>query len=169
MAMAAPPSIAKQVEAIAKRIRKWDTEFLCLGSKKESFSVPKPDEIVARVTANLEYFQVNYAVCLALFALIAIVVYPQLLVLVCVFSGLWYALLTRPANYKVQIGAALVTKRHMGFGLGGLNALVVLIFVRTHLFATVGAACLFVFSHATFHSVPSKAKHASEDKDENEP
>merc|ERR1712032_1265018 len=97
---------------------------------------------------------VNYAICLALFALVAIVVYPQLLVLVCVFSGLWYCLLTRPSYMKLQVGAAQITKRHLSYALGTVNGLVVLVFARTTIFATIGASFLFVLLHATLHSVP---------------
>mmetsp|Transcript_71049 Transcript_71049/g.201358 ORF Transcript_71049/g.201358 Transcript_71049/m.201358 type:complete len:175 (-) Transcript_71049:74-598(-) len=159
----AAPSFAKKAEAFLKRVRKWDTEFLCLGSaqaggQKEGFTVPRPEELLDRVTTNLDYFCVNYAICLALFALVAIVVYPQLLVLVCVFSGLWYGLLTRPAHMKLQVGSVLATKRHMMIGLATVNGLVVLIFARTMIFATIGASFLFVLLHAGFHGVPAKAK-----------
>merc|ERR1712217_88490 len=109
MGMAAPPqSLAKKAEEFVKLIRPWDKEFLCFGTKKEAFSVPKVEELMPRVTANIEYFAVNYAICLFLFALIAIVVYPQLLVLVCVFSGLWYGLLTRPPHMNMQVGSMLI-------------------------------------------------------------
>jgi len=158
MAAAAAAPLAKKAEAFLKRVRKWDSEFLCLGNKQEVFSVPRPEELLPRITANLDYFCVNYAICLALFALIAVVVYPQLLVLVCVFSGLWYALMTRPSNIKVQVGAAFVTKKHMQMGLGVVNALIVLIFARTMIFATIGASFMFVLVHAGFRGVPSKAK-----------
>eukprot|EP00440_Ansanella_granifera_P016641 gb/GFBE01018077.1/.p1 GENE.gb/GFBE01018077.1/~~gb/GFBE01018077.1/.p1 ORF type:complete len:175 (+),score=44.71 gb/GFBE01018077.1/:1-525(+) len=152
-------TVVKKVETFLKRIRKWDTEFLCVGKNAaEAFNVPKPEELIPRVTANLDYFCVNYAVCLALFALIAIVVYPQLLVLVCVFSGLWYVLLTRPNHIRVQLGAALITKRHMMYGLGGLNAMVVLVFYRMMIFATIGASLMFVLVHAGLHAVPVNAK-----------
>merc|ERR1712062_918768 len=80
-------SMAKQMEVLLKSVRKWDTDFLCIGNKNESFSVPQPEDITPRIMANLEYFRVNYAVCLALFALVSIVIYPRLLVLVCVFRG----------------------------------------------------------------------------------
>merc|ERR1719436_477697 len=104
--------MAKQMEVLLKSVRKWDTDFLCIGNKNESFSVPQPEDITPRIMANLEYFRVNYTVCLALFALVSIVIYPQLLVLVCVFSGLWYALYTRPANTKFEVGAMILTMRH---------------------------------------------------------
>lgn len=162
-------SLAKQAEAFLKRVRKWDTEFLCLGSSNEAFTVPRPEDLLPRVTANLDYFCVNYAICLALFALIAIVVYPQLLVLVCVFSGLWYGLVTRPAHIKVQLGALLVTKRHLTYGLAGFNALVVLIFARTMIFATIGVSCLFVLIHAGMRNVPMKAKDKLAQDEDREP
>lgn len=163
-----PNSLAKKAEALVHDIRKWDTEFCCIGTKKESFTIPKADELAPRIQENLKYFAVNYAICLTFFALVAIVVYPQLLVLVCVFSGLWYGVLTRPSNFKVQVGATLLTKRHLMYALGGLNGLSVLIFVRTHLFATIGASFLFVILHAAFHSVPAKAK-SNQDDEEREP
>mmetsp|Transcript_9522 Transcript_9522/g.25818 ORF Transcript_9522/g.25818 Transcript_9522/m.25818 type:complete len:170 (-) Transcript_9522:14-523(-) len=169
MAAAAAAPLAKKMEAFLKRVRKWDSEFLCLGNKTEAFSVPRPEELLTRITANLDYFCVNYAICLALFALIAVVVYPQLLVLVCVFSGLWYALMTRPANIKVQVGAAFVTKKHMQMGLGVVNALIVLIFARTMIFATIGASLMFVLAHAGFRSVPSKAKGKIVEEEGREP
>mmetsp|Transcript_6088 Transcript_6088/g.12358 ORF Transcript_6088/g.12358 Transcript_6088/m.12358 type:complete len:171 (-) Transcript_6088:73-585(-) len=160
------PSLAKKAEAFLKRVRKWDTEFLCIGSKTEAFTVPKPEDLVPRVTANLDYFCVNYAICLTLFALIAIVVYPQLLVLVCVFSGLWYGLLTRPPHMKMQVGSMLITKLHLTYGLGVLNGLVVLIFARTMIFATIGASFLFVLLHAAFRGVPLKAKDKCSQEDD---
>lgn len=46
-----------------RRIRKWDTEFLCIGAN--AFNVPKPEEVLPRITANLDYFCVNYAAPLA--------------------------------------------------------------------------------------------------------
>mmetsp|Transcript_33358 Transcript_33358/g.72883 ORF Transcript_33358/g.72883 Transcript_33358/m.72883 type:complete len:164 (-) Transcript_33358:259-750(-) len=161
----AATSLAKQAETMLKRVRKWDTEFLCVGSQKDSFNVPPPEQLLARVTVNLEYFSVNYAICLALFALIAVVVYPQLLVLVCVFSGLWYGLATRPSYLKIQVGAALLTKKHLVQGLAAVNALVVLIFARTVILATVGASFLFVLIHAGMHSVPSNAKGAAQNEE----
>ena len=52
-----------QVESFLKRIRKWDTEFFCVGkAASEVFNVPKPEEVLPRITANLDYFCVNYAV-----------------------------------------------------------------------------------------------------------
>merc|ERR1711957_554557 len=151
--------LAKNAEALLKRVRKWDTEFLCLGGAKvEAWSVPKVDELLPRVTANLDYFSVNYGICLALFSLIAIVIYPQLLVLVCVFSGLWYGLATRPAHLKIPVGANSLTKRHLTYGLSVLNALVVFMFARKTIFETIGASFLFVLVHASLHSIPSKAK-----------
>uniref|UniRef100_A0A7S3U4T7 PRA1 family protein n=1 Tax=Strombidinopsis acuminata TaxID=141414 RepID=A0A7S3U4T7_9SPIT len=168
--MAATSGMAKNVEQFLKRVRKWDVEFLCLGQTKESFNMPRPEDAMARMTANLEYFAANYAFCLALFALIAVVIYPQLLVLVCCFSGLWYALLTRPPHIKVQVAAILVTKSHMKYALAGVNGLVVLIFARTMIFATIGASLLFVLAHAALHEVPSKAKGKMEEKEaEREP
>eukprot|EP00930_Biecheleria_cincta_P088143 TRINITY_DN77386_c0_g1_i1.p1 TRINITY_DN77386_c0_g1~~TRINITY_DN77386_c0_g1_i1.p1 ORF type:complete len:173 (-),score=34.74 TRINITY_DN77386_c0_g1_i1:22-540(-) len=149
--------IVKQVEAFLKRMRKWDTEFLCVKSK-DAFNVPKPEELLPRITANLDYFCVNYAVCLTLFALISIVIYPQLLVMVCVFSGLWYGLLTRPGHLRVQVGAQVITKKHLTYGLSALNAVVVLVFARMMIFATIGASLLFVLVHAGLHSVPANAK-----------
>jgi len=166
---AAPLSFAKQAEAYLKRLRKWDTEFLCVGTKKEAFSVPKPDEAIHRMQANLDYFLVNYMICSALLTLIAIVIYPQLLVLVCVFSGLWYGLLTRPSNFKIQMGAALIAKKQAGMILAGFNAIIVLVFARTTIFATIGAAFLFVLGHACFHSVPAKHKSANASEEANEP
>jgi len=161
-----PQTLVKSTEAFLKRVRKWDQEFLALGDKKEGFNVPKPDDLLPRITANLDYFAVNYAICLALFFLVAIVVYPQLLVLVCVFSGLWYALLTRPPHIQMKIGTQMLTKRHMMGGLGIFNALVVFVFARTTVFATIGASFLFVLLHAGFHSIPSKAKDkASQEAD----
>merc|ERR1719182_1315467 len=106
-------TLAKQAEALLKRLRKWDTEFLCIGTKKESFNVPTPEEAVKRISANLEYFLVNYAIVAAMFVLVAIVVYPLLLVLVSIFSGLWYLVLSRPSNFKVQVGAVLLMKKQM--------------------------------------------------------
>lgn len=149
----------KKVESFLKRIRKWDTEFFCVGkAASEVFNVPKPEEVLPRITANLDYFCVNYAVCLAIFALTAIVVQPQLLVLVCVFSGLWYGLLTRPNHWRLQVAQALVTKRHLIYGLGGLTALVVLIFYRIMISAIIGASLSFVLLHAGLHTVPANAK-----------
>ncbi|CAJ1358327.1 unnamed protein product, partial [Effrenium voratum] len=103
-------------------------------------------------------------VCLAIFALTAIVVYPQLLVLVCVFSGLWYGLLTRPNHLRVQVASALVTKRHMIYALGALNGLVVLVFYRMMIFAIIGASLLFVLIHAGLHAVPANAKGKVEEE-----
>merc|ERR1712217_603616 len=97
-------------------------------------------------------------ICLALFTLIVIVVCPQLLVLVCVFSGLWYGLLTRPSNMTVQLGAIAVTKQHMKACLGLFNIFFVLIIAHTLIFATIGASFLLVLSHATLRSVPMNAK-----------
>ena len=52
-----------QVESFLKRIRKWDTEFFCVGkAASEVFNVPKAEEVLQRITANLDYFCVNYAV-----------------------------------------------------------------------------------------------------------
>ena len=52
----------KKVESFLKRIRKWDTEFLCIGKTAgEVFNVPKPEEVLPRIMANLDYFCVNYA------------------------------------------------------------------------------------------------------------
>eukprot|EP00931_Biecheleriopsis_adriatica_P089634 TRINITY_DN63725_c0_g1_i1.p2 TRINITY_DN63725_c0_g1~~TRINITY_DN63725_c0_g1_i1.p2 ORF type:complete len:171 (-),score=39.20 TRINITY_DN63725_c0_g1_i1:73-585(-) len=170
--MATSSTVVKQLEAFLKRIRKWDTEFLCVGKNTaEAFNVPKPEELLPRVTANLDYFCVNYAVCLALFALIAIVVYPQLLVLVCVFSGLWYILLTRPNHLRVQVGAVLVTKRHLMYALGTFNGLIVLLFYRMMIFATIGASLLFVLLHAGLHAVPvnAKGKLAQDDEAREQP
>ena len=43
-----------QVESFLKRIRKWDTEFLCIGkSAGEVFNVPKPEEAEAVALARL--------------------------------------------------------------------------------------------------------------------
>eukprot|EP00439_Symbiodinium_sp_Y106_P060425 s583_g8.t3 len=158
--MASPSAVfLKKLETFLKRIRKWDTEFLCIGKNAaEVFNVPKPEEVVPRITANLDYFSVNYAVCLAVFALTSIVVYPQLLVLVCVFSGLWYGLLTRPNHMRLQIANALLTKRHLIYALGSLNALVVLVFYRMMIFAIIGASLMFVLLHAGLHAVPANAK-----------
>mmetsp|Transcript_128145 Transcript_128145/g.358747 ORF Transcript_128145/g.358747 Transcript_128145/m.358747 type:complete len:169 (-) Transcript_128145:85-591(-) len=168
MAVAAVP-FAKQMEGFLKRVRKWDSEFLCLGNKSEAFTVPRAEDLLPRITANLDYFCVNYVVCLAIFALIAVVVYPQLLVLVCVFSGLWYALATRPANMKVQVGAAFLSKKQLQMGLAGFNVAVVLIFARTMIFATIGASLLFVLLHAGFRSVPSNAKDKMSQDEAREP
>jgi len=158
--------LAKKAEVLLKRVRKWDTEFLCLGSgNKDSFNVPRPEEILPRVTANVDYFCINYAICLALFALVAVVVFPQLLVLVCVFSGLWYGLLTRPPHMKLQVGAAIVSRLHLTYALAAVNGLIVLVFARTMIFATIGASFLCVLSHAALHSVPSKAHSGSTEQE----
>mmetsp|Transcript_51 Transcript_51/g.148 ORF Transcript_51/g.148 Transcript_51/m.148 type:complete len:172 (-) Transcript_51:228-743(-) len=165
----AAPALAKKAEAFLKRVRKWDTEFLCLNNKNEAFSVPRPEELMERVTANIDYFSVNYAICLMIFALVAIVVFPQLLVLVCVFSGLWYALLTRPPHMKIQVGQVMISKKHLTYGLAAVNGLIVLIFARTMIFATIGASFLFVLSHAALRNVPSKAKDKVSQEEEREP
>mmetsp|Transcript_55629 Transcript_55629/g.180525 ORF Transcript_55629/g.180525 Transcript_55629/m.180525 type:complete len:203 (+) Transcript_55629:688-1296(+) len=170
MAAAAAAPLAKKAEAFLKRSRKWDSEFLCLGSKQqEAFSVPRPEELLPRITANLDYFCVNYCICLTLFAIVAIVVYPQLLVLVSVFSVLWYMLLTRPSHIKVQVGALLVTKKHFQMGLGVVNGLVVFFLARTTIFATIGASLLAVLCHAGFRNVPSKAKDKLAEEEAREP
>mmetsp|Transcript_81470 Transcript_81470/g.170389 ORF Transcript_81470/g.170389 Transcript_81470/m.170389 type:complete len:171 (+) Transcript_81470:189-701(+) len=161
MASLASPTgpFAKHAEALLKRVRKWDSDFFVFGSKQhEAFSVPTPDEILPRITTNLDYFCVNYAICLAIFALIAVVVYPQLLVLVCIFSAAWYALLTRPGHMKIQVGAALISKQHLQMLLAALNSLVVLYLAGSTIFATIGASLLVVLLHAGFRNVPSKAK-----------
>eukprot|EP00927_Polykrikos_kofoidii_P016130 TRINITY_DN1724_c0_g1_i1.p1 TRINITY_DN1724_c0_g1~~TRINITY_DN1724_c0_g1_i1.p1 ORF type:complete len:182 (+),score=22.51 TRINITY_DN1724_c0_g1_i1:43-546(+) len=165
MAATVPPSLVKQAESILKRVRKWDTEFLCLGTKKESFNVPQPDEVMTRITANLDYFRVNYGICLTVFALLSVIIYPNLLVLLCVFSVLWYALLTQPAHLRIQVGAVLVTRKHISYCLSGLNTLAVLTIARTTILATVGASFLFVVTHAAMHSVPAKAKTPNENED----
>eukprot|EP00933_Yihiella_yeosuensis_P069672 TRINITY_DN7644_c2_g1_i1.p1 TRINITY_DN7644_c2_g1~~TRINITY_DN7644_c2_g1_i1.p1 ORF type:complete len:168 (-),score=13.42 TRINITY_DN7644_c2_g1_i1:56-559(-) len=151
-------AVVQKLETFLKRIRKWDSDFLGLGGKTEAFNVPKPEDVLPRVTANLDYFCVNYSVCLALFFLIEIVIYPQLLVLVCVFSGLWYGLYTRPSHIRMQVGAILLTKLHMMYCLAAFNALVVLIFARTVIFASIGASFLFVLAHAGLHVIPANAK-----------
>mmetsp|Transcript_6556 Transcript_6556/g.10538 ORF Transcript_6556/g.10538 Transcript_6556/m.10538 type:complete len:170 (+) Transcript_6556:90-599(+) len=159
--MAAPMSAKAQ--QMVKNIRPWDKEFLCFGTKKEAFSVPKVEEITPRVSANIEYFAANYLICLMFFSLVAIIVYPQLLVLVCVFSGLWYGVLTRPAHFMVQIGAMQIQKRHLTYGLVVFNVLVVFVFARTHIFATMGASFLFILAHAACHSIPEKKRDDEDD------
>mmetsp|Transcript_44553 Transcript_44553/g.102873 ORF Transcript_44553/g.102873 Transcript_44553/m.102873 type:complete len:167 (-) Transcript_44553:60-560(-) len=151
-------SLAKRAEAFLKQVRKWDVEFLCIGGKGEGFTVPKPDDVLVRMTANLNYFSANYLICFALFVLVAIVVYPQLLVLVCIFGGMWYALSTRPAHFTIEVAGTKIMKRHMQLALAGLNALVVLIFESKIIFATIGASCLCILGHAIFHNLPTKAK-----------
>ncbi|CAE8585765.1 unnamed protein product [Polarella glacialis] len=168
MAALSSQTAVKKIEAFLKRIRKWDTEFLSIGHP-EAFSVPKPDDILLRITANLDYFSVNYAVCLTLFALMSIVIYPQLLVMVCVFSGLWYGLWTRPNHIRLQVGAAFITKRHLMYALGTVNALVVFFFARTTIFATIGASFLFVLGHAGLHVVPANAKGKVSEEEVTEP
>mmetsp|Transcript_75975 Transcript_75975/g.180714 ORF Transcript_75975/g.180714 Transcript_75975/m.180714 type:complete len:167 (-) Transcript_75975:210-710(-) len=159
--------LAKRAEAFLKQVRKWDVEFLCIGGKGEGFTVPKPDDVLIRMTANLNYFSANYLICFALFVLVAIVVLPQLLVLVCIFGGMWYALSTRPAHFTIEVGTTKIMKRQMQYGLAGFNALVVLIFARTMIFATIGASFLFILGHAVLHNVPTKAKDkgASDDQE----
>eukprot|EP00929_Paragymnodinium_shiwhaense_P002202 TRINITY_DN102416_c0_g1_i1.p1 TRINITY_DN102416_c0_g1~~TRINITY_DN102416_c0_g1_i1.p1 ORF type:complete len:202 (-),score=36.58 TRINITY_DN102416_c0_g1_i1:90-608(-) len=152
------PTIFKHAEAVLKRVRKWDTEFCCLGTKKDMFIVPQPDEVMPRISANVDYFRVNYGICVAFMIFVAIVVYPQLLVLVCVFSGLWYGLNMQPDNLKIKVGASTITKRHLTYSLAGLNLLGVVVFARTMILATVGAAFLFVVGHASMHTIPSSYK-----------
>ena len=61
---------------------------------------------------------------------------------------------------------ALITKRHLIYGLSGLNALVVLVFYRMMIFAIIGAALLFVLAHAGLHPVPLNAKGKLEEEPE---
>eukprot|EP00419_Tripos_fusus_P027849 CAMPEP_0172726452 /NCGR_PEP_ID=MMETSP1074-20121228/90732_1 /TAXON_ID=2916 /ORGANISM="Ceratium fusus, Strain PA161109" /LENGTH=168 /DNA_ID=CAMNT_0013553471 /DNA_START=62 /DNA_END=568 /DNA_ORIENTATION=+ len=155
---AAAPILAKRAEAFLKRIRKWDTEFFCVGDRQEAFTIPKPDELLERITTNLDYFCVNYALCLVLFLLVAVVIYPKLLMLVCFFSGLWYALLTRPPHMILEVGPVRATRWHLACALAVFTVLVVLILARTMILVTIGAAFAVIVIHAGFRSVPSKAK-----------
>lgn len=47
-------------------------------------------------------------------------------------------------NITIQVSQALITKRHMIYALGGLNALVVLVFYRIMISAIIGASLSFV-------------------------
>merc|ERR1712196_61397 len=95
---------------------------------------------------------------------VAIVVYPTLLVQVCVFSGLWYGILTRPSHFMLQIGHMKIQKRHLTYGLVGFNVLVVFVFARTMIFATMGASFCFILAHAALHSIPEKKRDDDAEK-----
>merc|ERR1719374_536273 len=104
----------------------------------------------------------NYVVCLVVITVAAIIFNPHLLVLVCSFSALWYALLTRPPNLTVKVGELLVSKKHLKALLLVLNALVVLVMTGTMIFATIGVSFLVIGSHAVLHNIPAKA-HANKE------
>lgn len=145
----------KRTSEFLKLIRRWDTEFLCMGTKKDSFSAPRPEELQQRINANLEYFLMNYLVIIAALAILAVVFHPLLLVMVVTFCALWTWLLSKPPNFKIQVQNYLVTRKHMTAGLTLVTGLVMFIFARHTVFMLFGASALLVGIHASLHSVPS--------------
>ena len=94
------PDPIPRVQRIQWTYIKWMQEFCCIGTKKDTFSVPRPDELQARINANMGYFLMNYLCIVGGLSILAVVFHPLLLVMVVTFVAAWSWLLSRPPVFS---------------------------------------------------------------------
>mmetsp|Transcript_88233 Transcript_88233/g.175298 ORF Transcript_88233/g.175298 Transcript_88233/m.175298 type:complete len:202 (-) Transcript_88233:83-688(-) len=129
------------------QIRPW-REFLYL---------TKPDgDMQKRLQVNLTHYQINYAVVMLLNMVVAIVMNPKCLIVMCVLALGWVAFLRKndDPNWEVNVGGMPLGKTQRWMVLSVVTAVVLLVFVGQVLFSAAAFCAVLVLAHAIMHPIP---------------
>ena len=133
----------------AKKLRPVEEFF-----PRDEFSVPVPEELQKRLAVNLSHFYVNYTVIVATIVLITLIVYPTFFLLILFMCAVWYALLSRPHHFSVNLQGKVIQKTHMEYALAGFTVIFLFYTAGMNLVVFFGVCILMVCSHAAMRHVP---------------
>jgi len=138
----------------AKKLRPFE-EF----APKDEFSIPVPDELQKRLACNLGYFYVNYLIIVATIVFITLMLYPSFFMIILVLSAIWYALLSRPHHFCIQLKGdkVIIQKTHMETALAVFTAVLLLYTAGMSLFFFFGICIILVGLHAALRHIPKSS------------
>jgi len=154
-----PPMI--QVEEMKKVIEPYREKYVLYVGQirpwREFMSLSKPDgDIQKRLQENLTHYQINYAAVMLLNMVVAIVMNPKCLILMCVLGLIWVVFLRKNHdpnwdlnNRGVSLGA---TQRLSVMSVA--TAVVLLFYMGQVLFSAAAFCAVLVVAHAILHPVP---------------
>ncbi|PRP86171.1 hypothetical protein PROFUN_05687 [Planoprotostelium fungivorum] len=130
-----------------RQLKSWS-----LFTKKTAFSIPKPNEVVHRVKANLMFFQTNYIAILIGLSLYSILTNMALLFAIVAVAGLaGYLLYWRTA--PLVVGSRQVTDREKLIGIGAVAVLLLWLTSATEtIFWILGVTLTVVALHSLLYS-----------------
>lgn len=154
------PPMSK-VEEIQKALEPYQSKYGHYLAKlrpwREFCRVSKPEgDIKKRLEVNLTHYQINYAVLFLIQMIIAIVMHPNSLVVICVLVLIWIAFLKKndDPEWQVTVGGMDLGKTQRWMVLVALTAVVLLSVVGQLFFSTAFFASLLVLAHGLLHPVP---------------
>uniref|UniRef100_A0A7S3WAL0 PRA1 family protein n=1 Tax=Strombidinopsis acuminata TaxID=141414 RepID=A0A7S3WAL0_9SPIT len=130
-----------------QKLRPW-REFLRL-SKPEG-------DIKRRLEVNLTHYQINYAVIFLLQMIVAIVMNPKCLIVICILTLVWMAFLKKndDPTWEVNVGGVELGKTQRWMALSAITSIVLLCVVGQVLFSAAFFSAVCVVLHGILHPVP---------------
>jgi len=150
-----------QVEEIKKAIEPYREKYghylMQIRPWREFMQLSKPNgDMQNRLQVNLTHYQINYAVVMLLNMVIAIVMNPKCLIMMCVLALVWIAFLRKneDPNWEVNMFGMSLGKTQRWTVLSVATAIVLLFFAGQILFSAAAFCGVLVLAHAILHPVP---------------
>jgi hypothetical protein len=151
-----------KVEEIQKALEPYQSKYGHYLAKlrpwREFCWLSKPEgDMKRRLEVNLTHYQINYAVLFLIQMVLAIVMHPKSLIVICVLVLIWIAFLKKndDPDWQVQVGGMDLGKTQRWMVLVALTAIVLLTVVGQLFFSTAFFASLLVLAHGFLHPVPA--------------
>merc|ERR1719272_1778381 len=167
-----PMNRAEEIQQTLEPLKqKYGHYLLKIKPWKEFCSISRPasGQSRARLEANLVHFQMNYAILFLTLMIIAVVINPKCLVVICilVMCWMWFLKKNDDPKWQLNIGGVELGKTQRWMAMGAITAVALLVVVGDVIFTATFGCAILVALHGVLHPIPADASEPPEDASEN--